>query len=270
MTKDYKNIVLFDMDGTLTEARKKADWSMVRPLIDLSAFAHIGIVTGSPMSYLEQQCGLLWEELGSVNIDCISLFQCNGTQFFTYSFEKSSWESRSNTNMKSHVGAETYKKIVREILSLQAFYSDTNQELSLTGNFVSDRKSMINWCPIGRDAEDEDRSEFLKFDAKYNCRETLKAWFEDALEDMSINNIECTLGGNTSLDIYPEGWDKTYVLRHLEEFDNVYFVGDKCTGYGNDKALYDALEPGVTSFQTEGPDHTIKIIDTLIDNMSAS
>ena len=61
-TKD--NIVLFDMDGTLTEARKKANWSIVRPLRELSKHAHIGIVTGSPMTYLEQQCGILWTELG--------------------------------------------------------------------------------------------------------------------------------------------------------------------------------------------------------------
>ena len=258
------NIVLFDMDGTLTEARKKADWSMVRPLRELSEHAHIGIVTGSPMTYLEQQCGILWTELGSVNINCISLFPCNGTQYFTYKFEVGSWVANISTNMKDHIGVDNYKTIIRELLSIQTQYSDTYPQLPLTGNFISDRKSMINWCPIGRDAEDLDRKSFSKFDKEHQSREGLKAWFEESLDDMNIKNIECTLGGSTSLDIYPAGWDKTYVLRHLVDYDSIYFVGDKCDGYGNDKSLYEALEPCVTSFKTTGPDQTVKIIRDII------
>ena len=264
-TKD--NIVLFDMDGTLTEARKKANWSLVRPLRELSKHAHIGIVTGSPMTYLEQQCGILWTELGSVNIDCISLFPCNGTQYYAYDFRQSSWVANSNTSMKDHIGNDNYRQLIREILSIQAWYSDNNHGLPLTGNFISDRQSMVNWCPVGRDADDNCRSEFVAFDKEQRCRETLKEELEDALSQVSIENIVCTLGGNTSIDIYPSGWDKTYVLRHLDMYKTVYFVGDKCTGYGNDRSLYEELDPGVTSFETTGPDDTMKIIRNIIKSM---
>ena len=256
-------LVLFDMDGTLTEARKKADWSMVRPLRDLSNYAHIGIVTGSPMSYLKQQCSILWSDLGSVNIDCITLFPCNGTQSYNFSTEEKKWIANSSINMRDHIGDIRCHKIIREILSIQSGYADTHHELPLTGNFVSDRKSMINWCPVGRDADDKARLEFSKFDKKYNCRLTLKKDLEDALDYLDIPAVTCVLGGNTSIDIYPKGWDKTYVLRHIEDYKTVYFVGDRCTGYGNDRTLYEALEPGVTSFSTDSPSNTISIIKSI-------
>ena len=42
-----KKIVLFDMDGTLTPPREHLDYSLVETLTDISAFAEIGIVSGS-------------------------------------------------------------------------------------------------------------------------------------------------------------------------------------------------------------------------------
>ncbi len=261
-------LVLFDMDGTLTEARKKADWSMVKPLRELSEHAHIGIVTGSPMSYLEQQCDLLWSELGSVNINCITLFPCNGTQSYDFSVSEKRWNANSSTNMRDHVGNIRYHHIIREILSIQSGYADTHHELPLTGNFISDRKSMINWCPVGRDAGDAERLAFQEFDKKYRCRTTLKRDLEDSLDYLDIPAITCVLGGNTSIDIYPEGWDKTYVLRHVESYDTIYFIGDRCDEHGNDRTLYEALEPGVTSFKTTGPDNTINIIKDITSTLS--
>lgn len=263
MSSDSSHIVLFDMDGTLTEARKKANWSIVKPLQRLSAHAHIGIVTGSPMEYLEQQCSMLWTEIGSVGVKNITLFPCNGTQSYSYAYDQKKWVATSDTNMKKHMGVDNYRQAVREIFALQSSYSDSYPDMPLTGNFISDRKSMINWCPIGRDAGNEDRAAFVEFDKKNKCRENLKEELEYSLDETGVHGIVCTLGGNTSIDIYPDGWDKTYVLKHLSSYSHIWFVGDKCEGHGNDRTLYEALRSAGTSFKTTGPDNTIKIIDNL-------
>ena len=47
-----KNLVLFDMDGTLTPPRSHLDYNLVDTLRELVKFAEIGIVTGSDMDYL--------------------------------------------------------------------------------------------------------------------------------------------------------------------------------------------------------------------------
>ena len=51
------HVAFFDMDGTLTEARKKISDEMIVAINDLSKYCHIGIVTGSGFSYVEEQAG---------------------------------------------------------------------------------------------------------------------------------------------------------------------------------------------------------------------
>lgn len=38
-----------------------------------------------------------------------------------------------------------------------------------------------------------------------------------------------TLGGQISFDVFPQGWDKTYCLKHVElaGFKAIHFFGDK-------------------------------------------
>jgi hypothetical protein len=40
-------------------------------------------------------------------------------------------------------------------------------------------------------------------------------------------NLTFSIGGQISFDVFPQGWDKTYCLRYLEEFQEIHFFGDK-------------------------------------------
>ena len=51
-----KTIVLFDMDGTLTEPRGSFNPKILEPsLLKLSQYVDIGIITGSDEDYLREQ-----------------------------------------------------------------------------------------------------------------------------------------------------------------------------------------------------------------------
>ena len=71
------------------------------------------------------------------------------------------------------------------------------------------------------------------------------------------------LGGNTSFDIYPRGWDKTYALKHFKNYE-CWFVGDRCEQGGNDAELYNYLAKDNKAFKTDGPEDTVKIIQRQI------
>lgn len=56
------------------------------------------------------------------------------------------------------------------------------------------------------------------------------------------------IGGQISFDVFPNGWDKTYCLRHLEdeakkpggiEYKTIHFFGDKTSPGGNDYELFE-------------------------------
>lgn len=49
-------------------------------------------------------------------------------------------------------------------------------------------------------------------------------------EKFSDYGLTFSIGGQISFDVFPNGWDKTYCLRHVEDeqFDEIHFFGDKC------------------------------------------
>jgi len=55
-------------------------------------------------------------------------------------------------------------------------------------------------------------------------------------------NLVYSIGGQISFDVFPQGWDKTYCLRFLEEhFDHIHFFGDKTDHGGNDHQIYSSV-----------------------------
>jgi len=158
-----------------------------------------------------------------------------------------------------------YKNVIYEISGFQNriknhIYAD---KMPLTGNFIDCRDSIINWCPIGRNANSKQRNEWLEIDKKYNARMLI---IENYFKNNTLfNNLSIKLGGETSFDIYPVGWDKTFVLNNFSEDDNIWFVGDKCTGTGNDKEIYDKLAHKNKAYQTSSVKNTITIIEKIIN-----
>jgi phosphomannomutase len=255
------NIVLFDMDGTLTLPRKLISREMVRKLKELSSLAQIGVVTGSGYDYLTQQCREMWFDIGTVSPSVVTLLPCNGTQVYKWSEQSSCYEQTDSVHMIKELGRLSYNVILRSCLKYQKsileFY-----DLPFTGTFLHYRDSMLNWCPIGRTANDKQRQAWVAADERDKIRERTR---DLLLHDLKVAEIpvEVTLGGSTSFDIYPTGWDKTYALQHFPE-KRCWFVGDSCTGNGNDKTIYDNLLKHGRAYMTSSPDETLQIIDKII------
>ena len=74
-------VVLFDIDGTLTEPRRVITKDMIDILNELAKLVEIGFVTGSDLEYVKEQ---MWPALEKKIIrDNCHILPCNGTQYFT-------------------------------------------------------------------------------------------------------------------------------------------------------------------------------------------
>ena len=69
---------------------------------------------------------------------------------------------------------------------------------------------------------------------------------------------------NLVFDIYPFNWDKTYQVSRELKGCTLWFVGDQCGPGGNDRTLYNHLNPSKRSFSTSGPRETIRILKNKI------
>lgn len=257
-----RNIVLFDMDGTLTESRQKFNsTTLSSSLVELSQVADIGIVTGSDYDYLKEQLSPL---LNSSIRYCLHLLPCNGTKYYAPpEFPSQDFQMVKEVSMQEELGKAKWRKLMEILVVKQLRASEF--DIPLTGHFISARGSMINWSPSGRNANDEERQKFQRFDKKYNFRKRNLSEIRAELDSAMIDNVTIKLGGDTSFDIYPTGWDKTFALRYFKDSE-VWFVGDRALSpNGNDYEIYKECEP--RSFHTTGPDETVEIINSIIENI---
>jgi phosphomannomutase len=251
------------MDGTLTPPRKPMESSIMSALDKLSAISDVAIVTGSDFDYIMEQCGQYLKSGRSMSN--FLLLPCNGTQ--KYSFVGGEWVKDSGLDMRSHVGEGVYQKLLLTLLErlyiTQMFHY---KKIPASGNFITYRGSLINWCPIGRKATEKDRKIFSAYDKEHGVREKNLKILQ---EDVSFKDISFSMGGNTSIDIYPVGWDKTYALNYYEG-RNHWFVGDRCTvESGNDKPIYDKIKQSHPNqaFEVKKTSDTIKIINRIITEL---
>ena len=255
-------LVLFDVDGTLTEARAPITMPIIIALRELCRYAEIGFLTGSGMEYIKEQ---LWPALNDTIIrkNC-HILPCNGTEYaIPIGTESLEFQYIHKASMIDELGDVKFRKLMKNLCKLQAQLVE-EVDIPLTGMFVQNRNSMINWCPIGRNGSTSQRQQFKALDKLYGIRQKYMKILKSIVENSDIDVI-IKLGGDTSFDIYPPGWDKTYALRHFDQNKwDFWFVGDRCGIDGNDYEIFNFLKPKDRAWETGGPEETVEIIDLYI------
>ena len=77
--------------------------------------------------------------------------------------------------MKGYLGDQVYKSIIFKLLEYQVEFKNSKyiETLPLTGNFIDFRGSMLNWCPIGRNASKSQRGVWINLDKKHSIRKNI-------------------------------------------------------------------------------------------------
>ncbi|CAI5707190.1 unnamed protein product [Peronospora effusa] len=242
--KNPRIIALFDVDGTLTIARKTATSEMITRLQKLRKNITIGVVGGSDLVKQKEQLGE----------DVINKFD--------YSFSENGLVAYHNGKL---VGETTLKsqftnlQINRLVNFCLHYIADLDIPVK-RGTFVEFRMGMINVSPIGRNCSQEERDEFEKYDHIHKIRET----FVERLRGEFLDyNLTFSIGGQISFDVFPKGWDKTFCLRYLDakDYDEIHFFGDKTNKGGNDYEIYTSAR--TIGHSVKNPEETIQILDQL-------
>ena len=258
-----RKIVLFDMDGTLTPPREHLDYSLVDTLAKLCKYADIGIVSGSDYEYIMQQCGFLTQR-DEIKQN-LHILPCNGTMHYAPPLYREHKHKLIHSNdMRKVLGDSDLNILFKKIINYQD-HIISHYDIPLTGHFVSYRGSMINWCPIGRNATDTDRKKFSEFDKTFGTstfRKAILTQLREEIDNLRMN-VTVKLGGETSFDIFPHGWDKTLALSYFTDYE-VYFLGDRCGENGNDKEIFDTLQP-LNSFWVKDTKDTKTVLEALLE-----
>lgn len=221
--------ILFDMDGTLTDPRTRITNDVIETLEKINKGTKLHLVTGSGMDKVEEQM--------STPV-LLSLFDrvyaCNGTRVWNCNLDMDD-ETRSiepelihKVTLRDHYSDGDINHIIDTLLRIA---STTHTKIK-TGTFIEWRESQINFSVVGRNCSRDQRDDYIKWDAKSGERKRI---IDDLRKEFKGWGLSFRLGGQISIDITREGWDKSYAFTNMKETpDQCVFFGDKICKDGND------------------------------------
>lgn len=240
-------LLLFDVDGTLTMPRSNVEkdfetfmYTKIKPL------ATIGIVGGSDLEKMFEQLNgqIILKEFDYV-------FPENGTVQIEKGVEV------GKASIEQHLGEETLQRFLNFVLKYLS-------ELILPikrGTFIEYRNGMMNICPMGRQCTRAQRNAFAEYDKVNQIRAKMIDVLRKEFHDV---DLAFSIGGQISFDVFPNGWDKTYCLRHATKgtnFKEIHFFGDKTDAGGNDHEIFN--DSRTIGHKVETPADTRRILEEL-------
>jgi len=249
VVKDMKTICLFDVDGTLTPARKVVSSEVLTALKKLRKHCVVGFVGGSDLPKQREQLGE----------DVLYLFDYGFSENGLCAFKKG--VSIGTQTFAKHLGEDKLKRLLDDLL---AYLSGIRGLPVKRGTFIEFRTGMLNVSPIGRNCSREERNAFEKFDKVHGIRKAMVDHFTKKYGDSW--GLQFSVGGQISFDVFPKGWDKTYCLQFIEPegFENIHFFGDKTYKGGNDYEIYESSK--TIGHAVTCPGDTLKILDKVFFN----
>ncbi|CAA6655638.1 unnamed protein product [Spirodela intermedia] len=229
-------IALFDVDGTLTAPRKGVTQEMLEFMHKLRKVVTVGVVGGSDLVKISEQLG------STVITDYDFVFSENGL------IAHKDGKLIGRQSLKTFLGEEKLQEFINFTLH---YIADLDIPIK-RGTFIEFRSGMLNVSPIGRNCSQEERDEFEQYDKVHNIRPKMVSILREKFAHL---NLTFSIGGQISFDVFPQGWDKTYCLRYLDEFQVIHFFGDKTYKGGNDHEIYESDR--TIGYTVKSPEDTV-------------
>ena len=208
-------IFVFDVDGTLTPARQLIDKDFAEIFLDFCKKNIVYLCSGSDWPKIKEQItiGIIKETKG--------VFACSGNAF---------WNNEGIEILSIRNDFDVPTGLIDDLNNLV----DTSEFPIKTGKHIDLRMGMINFSIVGRNCSREEREKYSKWDEEVEERRGLVAILKSKYPDIDFN-----IGGEISIDIHPEGSDKSRAIKiirewHKKESPSICFFGDKIWPGGND------------------------------------
>lgn len=242
-----KELIVFDLDGTLAPSKSPIDAEMGGLLTALLGIVKVAIISGGALPQFEKQ---VLEQLPKQDhLENLSLLPTCGTKFLAYA---TSWKQLYSEDL-----SDPQKKQITSALSAAVAASGFQADKTW-GNTIEDRGSQITYSALGQEAPLDEKT---RWDPDFSKRKKIKE-----LLDTSLSGFSVRLGGSTSIDVTLPGIDKAYGIRKLRDIlgisiHDMLYVGDALFPGGNDAP---ARETGATCIQVRDPQETKRVIETLV------
>ncbi len=249
-----KDLIVFDLDGTLTKTKSNLERDMSGILTMLLKEKKVAIIGGGSYKQFRKQF-VSYLKCPSELLVNLFLFPTTATSFYTY-----------NKGWKQVYALELSKKD-RKIIR-KAFH-DVFKEINYVkpektyGKVLEDRKTQFTFSALGQEVVAKLGKKIgVRLKEEWTRKNTplkLKIAF---LMQKRLPHLEVRAAGFTSIDVTKKGIDKEYGIHQIMKclkipLNKMLFIGDAIFPGGNDYAI---VKTGIDYLPVKGPEQTKKII----------
>ena len=237
--KKNKIIHIFDLDGTLTPARKNMDDNFICVFLPWLKHNQSYIATGSDIKKVEEQVSLeVLNQFSGIFTSMGNVFYREGRLAYKNDFEPSD-------------------ELISDLEYLRCSSKYPYQKFQ---NYIEKRIGMINFSVLGRDCPHNEREKYSAWDEVHKERFHIQQFLQDKYPDLNFE-----LGGKISIDIVPKGFGKEQIasyIRKLHPIEKLVFWGDRTMPGGNDYSLAQAMKQMANTEvnQVSGPEQVLEMI----------
>ncbi|MGB9608852.1 MAG: HAD-IIB family hydrolase, partial [Minisyncoccia bacterium] len=203
-----KEIIVFDLDGTLTLSKSNLDQEMAELLAKLLKIKKVAIIGGGKYKQFENQF-LKYLNCGSLQKN-LFLFPTNATAF--YKFKNNKWLKIYELILK--------RNEVQKIFNTfnQVFEKFNYHHPNVTyGPVIENRGTQITFSALGQEIVNQLGKAGLKLKEDWNKKNNkLRIKMAKELQKL-LPEFDVKIGGLTSIDVIPKGIDKAYGLNQISK-----------------------------------------------------
>ncbi|QVM83696.1 HAD-IIB family hydrolase [Novosphingobium decolorationis] len=243
-----KEIVAFDLDGTLALSKQPLTDEMAELLAGLLEVAQVAVISGGDWPQFQKQVASRMP--AHADLSRLWMMPTSGAKLFVH--RDGAW-----TPVYAELFTEAQKAEILEAFDAALEATGFVPEQTW-GERIEDRGSQITFSALGQQAPLEAKE---VWDPDFAKRKVIQADLVKRLPGVSVN-----LGGATSVDITQPGVDKAWGLKRLAEHsgvaeDKMLFIGDAIFPGGND---YPAKAMGLDTVCVRDPADTINVVTAII------
>ncbi|HSX19206.1 MAG TPA: HAD-IIB family hydrolase [Candidatus Saccharimonadales bacterium] len=258
-----KDLIVFDIDGTLASSKSTADGEMISLMENLLKVKRVAVIGGGNLDMFKKQL-LNNLKISPTLLKKMFLFPTTATTFLRYD---NGWKEVYSHNL-------TQDQIDRIMSSFEAVFAEIGykQPKKTYGKTIENRNSQVTWSAVGQDVVDMLGEKGVELKNKWRDENTpLKLKIAKLMQER-LPDLEVHAAGFTSIDITKKGIDKAYGLKQIEKYlkvkiKNMLFIGDAIFPGGNDYAV---TKTAVDYVAIENPEGTKKVINYVLKSDRSS
>ncbi|MDR3558714.1 MAG: HAD-IIB family hydrolase [Candidatus Pacebacteria bacterium] len=246
-----KDLIIFDLDGTLAESKQPVDEDMAILLLKLLAKKKVAVISGGSFPQFQKQFLPALQKNSPSLFPNLYILPTSGSAM--YVFRENNWFKEYSHDMTAAEKEKVYAAFKEAVEK-----SGEKMPEVTYGTVAEDRGSQITFSAAGQSAPVTVKAEW---DPSEKKRLHIVSFLSPLLPEFTIG-----IGGMTSIDVTKKGFDKAFGVRKICEYTKIpiekaLYVGDALFEGGND---YEARASGVECFEVANVSATKDLIRKII------